>query len=110
VGELVSDTAVRLVGPGLLSNAAATKYTVPASTTTIIRHIIICNTTGLAATFTLSIGADAAGTELYTAVPIAANTTIETTGFIVLAAAEIIQAFSGTNNALSLTISGVETT
>lgn len=106
----MADTAKRLFGPALLTNAAATKYTVPAATTAIIRNIHIANTTGTAATFTMSIGADAAGTELFTAVSIAANTTVILPVFLVMAAAEILQAYSGTTSALNLTLSGVEVT
>jgi len=106
----MTDTAKRLAGPSALTNSAATVYTVPSSTTTIVRSIIIANTTSSSATFFLSIGSDAAGTRLYSAGPIPANSTEEYTGFIVLTATEIIQSYSGTNSALTLTINGVEVT
>jgi hypothetical protein len=87
----MADTAKRLAGP------------------TVLRNIHVSNETGSAATLTLSIGTDAAGKRLYTALSIPANSTLDWSGFIVLAAAEILQAFSGTASALTLTISGVET-
>ena len=102
------DTPKRLFGPALLTNSAADKYTVPSSTTAIIKNIIVNNTSGSAATFTLSIGADAAGTELFTAVSIAANTTVVYSVWIVMAAAEKIQALSGTTSVLNLTLNGIE--
>ena len=104
----MADTAKRLSGPTLLTAAAATQYTVPASTTAILRNIHVSNETAIAATFTMSIGTDAAGKRLFTAFTVGANDVLDWSGFIVLAAAEIIQAFSGTASALTLTISGVE--
>jgi hypothetical protein len=105
----VADTAKRVAGPTLLTATAATVYTVPASTTTTLRNIHVSNETASAATFTMSIGTDAAGKRLFTALSIPGNQVFDWSGFIVLAAAELIQAFSGTASALTLTVSGVET-
>ncbi len=104
----MADTAKRLSGPTLLTGAAVTQYTVPASTTAILRNIHVCNETGTAATFTMSIGTDGAGKRLFMGYSVAANDVLDWSGFEVLVAAEIIQAFSGTASALTLTISGVE--
>lgn len=104
----MADTLKRLSGPTLLSNSAATQYTVPGSTVTTIREVHVANTTGSAATFFMSIGTDAAGTRLYSGLSIPANSVMKATGSTVLAATETIQAYSGTNSALTLTISGVE--
>ena len=104
----------RLHGPAQVSNAAATKYTTPASTKTIVRHIRVQNPSGSPVTFTLSIGADAAATRLFDAFSIpAAGPGIDTNQidhfcYYVLEAAEVIQAFAGTNNILVLTIDGDE--
>lgn len=112
----MAKTAKRLAGPAQVSNVAATKYTVPALTKTIIRHIHVQNPSGSAVTFTLSIGADAAGVRLYDAysIPAAAAGTVGSVidwyGYIVVDAAEIVQAFAGTNNILTLTIYGDELT
>lgn len=109
-------TPKRLAGPAQVSNAAATKYTVPALTKTIIRHIHVQNPSGSAATFTLSIGADAAGTRVLDAfsIPAAAAgvtaSVVDWWVYYVVDAAEIVQAFSGTNNILTLTIDGDEIT
>lgn len=99
-----------MAGPAQVSNAAATKYTVPASTIAVVRSVHIQNPSASAVTFTLSIGADAAGTRLYDAYSIPANTALEIFVYWVLAAAEIIQALAGTNNILTLTIDGEERT
>ena len=104
-------TRKRLVGPTLLSNAAATIYTVPASTLTTLQHLHFSNNTGSDATLSLSIGADAAGTELFKSFNIPANTVYDyypQRGY--LNAAEVVQAFSGTSNAINVTIWGLEET
>lgn len=109
-------TPKRLAGPAQVSNAAATKYTVPASTKTIIRHVHVQNPSGAAVTFTASIGADAAGTRIFDAYSIPAAAAGVTANvldhfcYYVLEAAEIFQAFAGTNNILTLTIDGDELT
>lgn len=105
-------TPVRMSGPAQVSNAAATKYTVPATTLTIMRHIHIQNPSGSAVTFTMSIGADAAATRIFDAYSIPAagagvtGSVLDFFGYWVLAAAEIVQAFAGTNNVLTLTVNG----
>ena len=99
-------TGSRLFGPALLSNAAATKYTAPASTTVKIQNIHVFNDSGTAATFTMSIGADAAGTRIFDAISIPPNSPYDSYGPFYLAAGEIVQAFSGTNNVLTLTLDG----
>jgi hypothetical protein len=104
----------RLAGPAQVSNAATTKYTVPASTKTIVRHIHVENPSGSPVTFTLSIGADAAGTRIFDAYSIAAaaagvdTSVLDHFCYYVLEATEVIQALAGTNNILVLTIDGDE--
>lgn len=103
-------TPKRLAGPAQVSNAAATKYTVPASTKTVLRSIHVQNPSGSPVDFTLSIGTDAAGTRLYDALAIPADSEKTFWCYHVLEAAEIIQAFAGTNNILTLTLDGDEIT
>jgi hypothetical protein len=98
----------RLAGPAQVSNAAATKYTVPALTKTIIRHVHVENPSGAIVTFTMSIGADAAATRLFDAYSIAATSVFDHFCYYVVDAAEIVQALAGTNNILTLTIDGDE--
>jgi hypothetical protein len=104
----MAKTAKRLFGPAQVSNAAATKYTAPAATTTVLRHVHVSNPTGSPVTFTMSIGADAAGTRLFDAFTIPAATTYDWYGYAVIAAAEVVQAFAGTNNVITLTGFGDE--
>jgi hypothetical protein len=91
-----------------LTNAAATKYTVPALTKTIVRHIHVENPTGAPVTFTFSIGADAAATRIFDVYSIAAGAVLDHFCYYVLDVAEIIQALAGTNNVMTLTIDGDE--
>ncbi len=100
--------AKRLAGPAQVSNAAATKYTVPAVTKTVVRHVHVQNPSAGIVTFTMSIGADAAATRIFDAYSIAAGAVLDHFCYYVLEAAEIIQALSGTNNVLTLTIDGDE--
>ena len=101
---------VRLAGPALLTNAAVTKYTTPASTVTVVQHIHVQNPTGAAVTFTMSIGADAAATRIYDAFSIAAGGVLDTFCKYVLNAGDTIQALAGTTNVMTLTIDGQELT
>jgi hypothetical protein len=109
-------TPKRLAGPLQVSNSAATRYTVPALTKTIIRHIHIQNPSASAVTFTMSIGADAAATRLYDAFSIpaaAAGVTanvVDIFCYYVMDAAEILQTNAGTNNILTISIFGDEIT
>lgn len=98
--------ATRLTGPAQLSNAAATKFTVAASEKVIIRKIHVENPSAAAVNFTCSIGADAAGTRLFDAFPIAPGQVLDVPGPFTMDAAEIFQAFGSTNNILVLTVDG----
>jgi len=103
-------TPKRLHGPALVTNAAATKYTVPAVTKAIVRHIHAQNPSGVSVTFTLSIGADGAATRVFDGFSIAAGQILDHFCYYVLEAAEVIQALAGTTNVIVLTIDGDEYT
>mgnify|MGYP001584387667 FL=1 len=77
-------------------------------TKTVVRHVHVQNPSGSAVTFTMSIGADAAGVRIFDAYSIAANTVLDHFCYYVVEAAEIIQALAGTTNILTLTIDGDE--
>jgi len=106
----MADTAKRLSGPAALGTTAATVYTVPASTTTILRNVHVSNESAATAWFTISIGTDAAGKRLWYQQDLAPKTSFDWSGFIVLAAAEVVQALAQTASAITLTTSGVEVT
>lgn len=109
-------TAKRLSGPAAIATGPATIYTVPASTKTVLRHIHVNNPSASPVTLTLTIGADAAGTRLLDAYSIPAKAAGVTDSvreifvYVVLDAAEIIQASAGTTNVLVVTMSGEEIT
>lgn len=94
----------RVHGPAQVSNAAATKYTVPAGLRAKTKHIHVSNTSAGPVDFTMSIGADAAGTRIFAAYTIGAGEVLDYFGQHTLEAAEVIQAFGSVNNQLVLTI------
>ena len=99
----------RLISPTSLTTSAATAlYTVPTGYTAIVKQIVVTNTTGTAATFTMYIGAVSAGNALFSGTSVAANDTVIINLSQVLGTGEILRALSGTNAALNLTVSGVE--
>lgn len=59
---------------------------------------------------TISIGTDSAQTRIMDAVTIRADSTYDLAGRDALSEAETIQYFAGTNNVLTLTVSGEELT
>jgi hypothetical protein len=104
----MADTPKRLAGPALLTASAATVYTVPGATDTVLREVDVCNETGADATLTISIGTDGAGKRLRKGFNVPANGGYQLTCWIPLATGEVIQAYSGTASALTLVLSGIE--
>lgn len=78
---MASGTLKKISGPAYLAAAAADIYTPAASTIyTVIRQIHVANVTAGAVTFTLYVGAtggSSAGTELFKAYSVAANSTYD---------------------------------
>lgn len=109
-------TPKRIVGPALVATGPTTVYTVPALTKTVLRYIHLQNPSASPVTFTLSIGADAAGTRLYQtySIPAAAAGVTDSVRQIflyeVMDAAEILTVSAGTNNILTITASADEIT
>ena len=100
----------RLYGPAQLTTSAATLYTAPNGGSAIIKHLRASNPTGSDVTFTMSIGADAASTRVYSGVVIPANGSLERFVYYVLNQNEIVQGLAGTGSALVLILDGTETT
>jgi hypothetical protein len=73
-------TQKRLVGPSQLTATTAVYYTVPISTTTVVKQIILTNTTAASKTVTVRLKplnvAEAATHDILSAMTIAANETI----------------------------------
>lgn len=97
---------IRVHGPAQVSNAAATKYTVPANSKLVIRKIHVYNPGTGSVNFTLSIGTDAAAVRIFDAFPVAEDVPLNEYGPYTLEETEIIQAFGSVNNQLVLTIDG----
>lgn len=75
----------------------------------LIRHIHITNKTGSAATFTLYLGAtgaNAAGTELFLGVSVAANSSYDWYGALKLLSTDFLVGGAGTATALTITAEG----
>ncbi|MED5042764.1 hypothetical protein P9848_12600 [Geobacillus stearothermophilus] len=96
-------TAKRLY-KGTAGTSVTTAYTVPASTTTIVKNIVMTNKTGSAATITITI----AGVEVVNNYSVAANDTVVIDLSLVMSATETITVQAGTANAINVYISGVE--
>src|SRR5664280_1745442 len=105
----MADTGKRMAGPAFLTGSAATLYTVPASTSAILRYLRLTNTSEAAVDVTLSVGADSAATR-FLAVTVPANSAVDWTGMIPLATTELVQGKAGTASAVSVILAGVETT
>lgn len=97
---------------GQPGTTATTLYTVPASTSAIVKNIIVCNTTASSATVTISFvptGGTAGSTNrvfnTYTVLP-NGTATIDLSN--VLNTGDFINALQGTSGAITLHISGVE--
>lgn len=104
----MADTAKRLAGPTALGIAAATAYTVPASTTAILRSVHVSNESAATSWFTVSIGTDGAGKRLWYQQDVPPKSSFDWSGFIVLAAGEVLQALTQTAASNTLVVCGVE--
>jgi hypothetical protein len=104
----MADVLKRLQGPALLTAAAATVYTTPALTTTVVRAIHVANESTGSQTFTLSVGADAAGKRVFYQQLVFPGDSFDWAGSLILAAAEVVQAYASVTSTLTLVMSGVE--
>lgn len=86
-------------------------YTAPAAGVSAVRAIHVANTTGTAATITIGLNTGAgvvAAEHFLSAVSIPPNGTYDWSGWQVVSASETIRGLQGTGTALTVTISGVE--
>jgi len=92
---------------GTLSDSNATLYTVPTSTTTIVKSLILCNTTAAAVTVTLKLN----GIEIMSGKSLAANETYMLSSLDqIIGAAELIEGSASAASAIKYYISGKEVT
>lgn len=103
--------APKRIGPVALGNTPVTVYTVPASTDFTVRNVHVANEGAVNARFTMSIGVDGSGNRVYRNVEVAGNGgAFDWSGYMPLAAGEVIQVYASVPSTLTITISGVETT
>lgn len=97
---------------GQPGTSAGTLYTTPASTTAIVKNILMCNTTASDATVTISFvasgGSANASNRIFSTYTISANKTDTLDCSAVLSTGDFISALQGTSSAITLHISGVE--
>jgi hypothetical protein len=108
----MTDTAKRLAGPVAITGSNVAIYTVPGSTTAIIRNIHIANVTTADATVSVGVNGTAATAAncFLKGFTIPAGGEYDWPGSLVLAAAETLNVLSGTASALTIIVSGVEVT
>lgn len=107
---MASGTPRRIAGPAFLAAAVANIYTPPAATIyNILRQIHIANVTAGAVTFTLYIGAtggSAAGTELFKAYSVAANSSFDHYLYRRMDAADFLTGLASAATSLVITVDG----
>lgn len=97
---------------GQPGSTATTLYTAPASTSTILKNILLCNTTSTDATITISFvpSGGSAGTtnRVFSAYTVKANDTVAVDMSSILSTGDFVSALQGTSGAITAYISGVE--
>lgn len=96
-------TTAKKIFRGAASTSNSTLYTTPASTTTIVTNIVVCNTSSSPATFTLNL----AGAAIASSTSIAANSLATFDIKQVINATETVTGSASANNVV-FHISGVE--
>lgn len=91
-----------------IPNAAAAQYTVPGATQSIVRSIVLCNTSASPVTVSLFVNGAAASNKILDTYSIPANTRVELNAVMTLAATNTIQAVAGTAAVVTMTVFGLE--
>lgn len=99
-----------LAGPTNLTGTAATVYTVPGSTTTVVKSVTAANVTGADRKIFVSIGTDAVGTRVLPGVVVPANDVLVLDVWWPMTAAQIMQAYTDTSGGITLFVGGIEQT
>lgn len=104
-------TPKRLAQNAQASTSETTVYTVPGATSAIVKHIIIANTTGSAANYSISIvpsaGSATAANRILETVSFAANSITSIPVMIQMDTGDFISIKQGTSAAITVTINGV---
>ena len=99
----MADTLKNLYN-GTLANTSGTLYTVPASTKTILKEIVLCNKTATDATATITIN----GITIVGGKTVSANDSFVIEFHSIIEAGIIIAGLAGTASAIDCYISGIE--
>lgn len=95
---------------GQPGTSESTLYTVPASTDVKLQSIVLCNTTGAAATVSLSVvtsaGTAGATNRVLAAFSVTANDTIVIDSAVDMATGDFLSGLQGTSGAVTVTVSG----
>ena len=106
----MAGTLKRIAGPAFLAATATDIYTPPAATIySVIRHIHVANVTGGAVTFTLYVGAtggSAAGTELFKAYSVPANSSFDFYGALRMASTDFLSGLASAGSSLTIVVEG----
>ena len=106
--------SLKLLAQSALTASDATIYTVPASTTTVVKSVIICNTATAARTITLhavaSGGSSSVANRVLSALTIGAGETVFLKPDIYMTAGCTLRAFASVAAVVGITVSGVEMT
>lgn len=107
-------TPTRLAQSCVASTTETTVYTVPGSTSCIVKQVVVANVTATAATTSLSLvasgGTAGVTNRIYEQLSIPANSTVTFDLSQVLATGGFISVKQGTASAITTTISGVQFT
>lgn len=99
----MADTLKQLY-KGTLGTSSATLYTVPASTTAIIKEIVLANKTATDATATITFD----GVNIVPAKKVPANDALVVELHSIMPTATIIAGLAGTASAIDIYVSGIE--
>lgn len=105
-------TTKQLTAATTLTTSVASLYTVPASTTTTVKTILLANYSATDARAVIHLvpsgGSASAANEVYGEVLVAANTTLQIDTAIVIPTGASIHGQASANSAINVHISGVE--
>lgn len=93
---------------GQPTNAATTLYTVPALTSTIIRHIRAINPDTVSHTFDLWVNGSADANRVTETITVPAGGSVEDDVYVVMGAADTLQGKADTSSKVTVYVSGAE--
>lgn len=102
----MAEVLKRMAGPKELTAASVVQY--DPAVQAIIKQLVVHNKTAGAVNFTFGIGADAAGTRIFDALPIPANEVMVIDVWIVVEAADDVRAHASAAASLKFEMSGIE--